>query len=373
MTDARRLRAAGAVLLALSLASFCRCVADSRLKHPSSTTPESLNDGWEIAVPGDVDLDADSLDKVMAAISAEDRYLNTLALLVARRGRLVFETYLRAPDDRDRYHHVMSVTKSVTSLGIGLALERGLSANLDTALYGYLPDKFDGDLRKREITVRDLLTMRSGLLFDNDDFSIEMYAGEPRDEIAHILGKSLYALPGDSFYYRDCDPHLMSCAVQRVTGQTLEALVRDNIFTPLGIADYYWQQTREGYSCGAHALHLRTRDMAKLGQLVLQHGAWQGRQLVPAAWVDSATAAQTTPDFGRERGWSYGFYWWIVPRFHGFTAWGAGGQYIFVVPDRELVVVMVSLPDVSADDVGTTLDAFEDLVAPIVNGCRSRS
>jgi CubicO group peptidase (beta-lactamase class C family) len=373
MSGARRLLAAAASLSALLAASFCRCVPDGLVKHPSTTTPERLDDGWEIAAPGDVDLDPDSLDKVMADVSAEDRYLNVLALLVARRGRLVFETYLLTPEDRDQYHHVMSVTKSVTSLGTGLAFAHGLSSDLDTPLYSYLPDEFDADPRKREITIRHLLTMRSGLLFDNSDFSTEIFANRPEHEIAYILAKPLYADPGDSFYYRDCDPQLLSCAIERATGRTLAELVRDGIFNPLGITDYYWEHTREGHTSGAVALHLRPRDMAKLGQLVLQRGAWQGQQLVPAAWVDSATTTQTAlPESeGPERGWSYGYYWWILSRFNGFTAWGSGGQYILVVPDKELVIVMVSMPDVSGDaGVPTTLGGFEDLVAPVVRGCR---
>lgn len=374
MSKARRLLAATATVSAFLLSSFCRCVPDGLFKHPSTTTPEQLGDGWETAAPESVDLDPDSLDKVMDEVSVEDRYLNVLALLVARRGRLVFETYLRKPEDRDQYHHIMSVTKSVTSLGTGLAFGHGLSSNIDTALYAYLPDEFDADPRKREITIRHLLTMRSGLLFDNSDFSIEIFANRPDDEIAYILAKPLYADPGDSFYYRDCDPQLLSCAIERATGQTLAELVHDGIFTPLGIADYYWEHTRAGHTSGAMALHLRARDMAKLGQLVLQRGAWQEEQLVPAAWVDSATAPQTTVPEGEEHGWSYGYYWWIVPRFNGFTAWGSGGQYILVVPDKELVIVMVSMPDVSGDaGVPTKLDGFEDLVAPIVNGCGSRS
>ena len=369
----RAIWAAAAALLILLLVFFCRCVPDGTFKHPSTTTPEVLADGWEIAAPGDVGLNPDSLDKVMTAVSAEDRYYNAVALLVARQGKLVFETYLRSPEDRDRYHHVVSVTKSVTSLGLGLAIERGLPRNLDTALYAYFPDKFDADTARRGITVRHLLTMRSGLLFDNSDFSVEMFAEHPDNEIAYILAKPLYASPGDSFYYRDCDPQLVSCLVQRVTGQSLEALVRDNLFAPLGITDYYWEQTREGYTSGAMALHLRPRDMAKLGQFTLQRGAWQGRQLVPAAWIDSSTAPQVDPHEGAERGWRYGFYWWVLPRLNGFTAWGSGGQYILVVPDRELVIVMVSLPDVSGDaGVPTKLDDFEELVAPIVNGCSLR-
>ena len=215
-------------------------------------------------------------------------------------------------------------------------------------------------------------TTRSGQLFDNSDFSIEIFANRPEHEIAYILAKPLYADPGDSFYYRDCDPQLLSCAIERATGRTLAELVRDGIFNPLGITDYYWEHTRAGHTSGAIALHLRPRDMAKLGQLVLQRGAWQGQQLVPEAWVDSATTTQVElPEGeGREHGWSYGHYWWIVSRFDGFTAWGSGGQYILVVPDKELVIVMVSMPDVSGDaGVPTKLDAFEDLVAPIVNGC----
>jgi CubicO group peptidase (beta-lactamase class C family) len=118
---------------------------------------------------------------------------------------------------------------------------------------------------------------------------------------------------------------------------------------------------------GAHGLHLKPRDMAKLGQMVLDHGYWNGNQIVDSTWIEASTQTQTTTQFKTEPYvYDYGFYWWIVPRWQAITAWGHGGNFIFIVPGKELVVVMTSMPDVDDDTVGTKLDQFERLIRPLL-------
>jgi len=264
-------RALAALLLLLA------CVPVGQLKHPGTAVPEQLLDGWVVATPAEAGIAAESLDLAYAAVTDENRYLNAISLLVARHGKLVFETYVRSAEDRDGLHPIQSATKCFTSLAVGVAMKHGLPVNVDTTIYGFFPDKFDTVARKRGITLRHLLTMRSGLDFSNERFVLEVFTGRVKDELAHILGKPLYADPGDKFYYRDCDPHLVSCVIQHATGLTTEDLMREYVFTPLGITDLYWEKTREGYTHGPTSLHLRPRDMARIGQLVLQRGAWEGR------------------------------------------------------------------------------------------------
>jgi CubicO group peptidase (beta-lactamase class C family) len=343
------------------------CASDSPFKFESSSVPEQLNDGWQVASPEDVNISQEALDTIYSAFVAEDQYFNAISLLVVRNGKLVFETYCRTPRDRDRFGHVQSVTKSVTSLIFGIVRSGGYIESLDKTLYSIMPEQFPPDANKQTITLRHLLTMTSGLAFDNDDFSVEIYADKPNDPIRYILEKPLYADPGAEFYYRDCDPHLISYAIRRLTGRSEEQWAKERLFDPLEIGDYYWDSDHNGTTMGAHGLHLKPRDMAKIGQMVLDHGRWNGSQVVDSTWIELSTEAHITTQFATEPHiYKYGFYWWVVPRWQAFTALGHGGNFIFIVPGKQLVVVMTSMPDVDDDTVGTKLDDFEELISPLL-------
>jgi len=351
------------------LALLIRCVSDAPFKFESAIVPEQLNDGWQVASPEDVNINQQALDKIYAAFISEDQYFNAKSLLVVKNGKLVFETYCRSPRDRDRFGHVQSVTKSITSLIFGIVKSEGYIDSLDETLYSIIPDKFPSDVTKQSITLRHLLTMTSGLSFDNNVFSVEIYADKPSDPIKYILKKPLYANPGEQFYYRDCDPQLISYAIQRLTGKTEQQWAKERLFESLEIRDYYWDSDHKGTTMGAHGLHLKPRDMAKIGQLVLDHGRWNGSQIVDSTWIAVATQKQIETLFQtKPYVYDYGFYWWIVPRWQAFTTWGHGGNFIFVVPEKEMVVVMTSMPDVDDDVVGTKLDDFEELISPLLEG-----
>jgi len=354
-------------LFPITLLMLLQCAPDAPFKFANSTLPEKLNDGWEIASPEEVGLSRSALDRVYSNFVSEDKYYNAISLLVVKSGTLVFETYCRDLSDRDHYSHIQSVTKSVTSLACGAALSAGYIDSLDQSLYSVFPDKFPADAEKRIVTFRHLLTMTSGISFDNDDFSVELYVDRPRDPIAYILSKPLCANPGARFYYRDCDPHLISYALQRLTGMSEERWVKTRIFDPLGITDYYWDKDHTGVTMGAHGLHLRPRDLAKIGQLALDHGRWQGAQVIDSTWIVMSTQFQTQTDWQTEpHVYDYGYYWWVLPRRQAFTAWGHGGNFIFVSAQKEMVIVMTSLPDVDDDVVGTKLDDFEALISPLL-------
>ncbi len=353
--------------LLILFVSFCGCVPDSPFKFEGSTVPEQLGDGWETASPAEVNIGQDALDRVYSDFVSEDRHYNAKSLLVVKDGKLVFEAYCRSPEDRDRYGHVQSVAKNVTSLVFGIVMTEGYIDSLDQTLYSIIPDKFPSGEAKQKITLRHLLTMTSGLNFDNDDFSVKMYCDKPADPVRYLLNKPLYAQPGEKFYYRDVDPHLISYAIQRLTGKILAQWAKERLFGPLGIREYYWESDHTGTSMGGHGLHLKPRDMAKVGQMVLDHGLWKGEQIVDPSWIALSTQEQVETTFKTEpHVYLYGFYWWILPRWQAFTAWGAGGNYIFIVPVKEMVIVMTSMPDVDNDVMNTNLESFEELIAPLL-------
>lgn len=341
------------------------CLLDEGFKHRNPTTPEPLADGWAIATPAEVGISPAALATIHDELLREDRFVGARAFLVVKDNQLVFETYLRDPADRDRVHHLQSTTKSVTSALFGIARGWAVMPALDTPLCAILPDKCRGlPAAKQAITLEHLLTMRSGLAVDNEDFSMEMWVGNPSDPIRFLLEKPLYAAPGETYYYRDADPQLLGYAMQRLTGMSEEAFARQTLFGPLGITNYYWDHGTHGESMAAHGLHLRPRDLAKFGQLLLDEGRWQGEPIVPATWCAAATRHQVVP--GEQARFGYGYYVWIVPEANGYSTWGHGGQYAFVVPEKRLVMVLISLPDSDPDELhGGLLGDFVDLTQPL--------
>ncbi|NJD20559.1 MAG: serine hydrolase, partial [Gemmatimonadetes bacterium] len=342
-----------ALVLALTVTG---CVTEpDPLKTRNDIRPAALGDGWAVSTPAAEGLDEVALGRAFDLFYSDTLYLGAVSLLVARHGRLVAEGYARSPGDRDRRRQVQSVTKSVTSLVFGIARGRGDFPELGRTLFSLFPEAFDTDPRKREITLRHLLTMTSGIDLDNDAFAKEMLDKRPTNQVRYMLAKPLRAAPGAAFNYRDADPQLLSSAVEKVTGSTLHALARDLLFTPLGITDYTWQANADGTTIGGSSLALRPRDLAKLGQLVLQKGRWQGRQVVPESWIIESTSAQVPTGAA---GIDYGYYWWVVPELRSFSAVGHGGQFAFVTPDLDLLIVMTSLPSSDGETVGTSLEEF---------------
>jgi CubicO group peptidase (beta-lactamase class C family) len=355
-----------AATLTLAVAS-CGCFLDQPYKHRGPTVPENLSDGWSIATPESVGIDPAVLASMHDQILREDRYFGILGLVIIKNGQMVFETYTRSLADRDRYHALQSATKSVTSLVFGAARDRGLVPALDTTLCSILGDTCAGlEPRKLKITLEHLLTMRSGIAFDNSDFSIEIMVDQPADPLRHILGKPMYAAPGEQYYYRDADPQLISYALQTLTGRTEEDLAAEYFFGPLGITDYLWEKVPGGANTGAFALHLRPRDFAKLGQLMLDGGKWAGAQRVSSEWCALASTAKlTTPDSPPDNPLGYGYYFWVPTTPTSYAFYGHGGQFVLVVPAKNLVAVQVALPDSSGEMHGADIMDFIELTRPL--------
>jgi CubicO group peptidase (beta-lactamase class C family) len=356
------------LLLGGSACVGASCLPSARFKHRHTTVPEALDDGWSIGSPGDVGLDPGALEAIHEELLREDRQRGALGMLVVKQGQLVWETYLRTTRDRDLHHHVQSVTKSVTNLAFGVARDQGHFPSLELRLQDLIPEELTGRAsNKSEITLEHLLTMRSGIDFDNDVFSTEMWIDRPAQPLHYMLAKPLYAAPGERFYYRDVDPQILGYLLQQETGESEESWARRHILAPLGIHDYLWEEGPGGVSMAAHGLHLRARDMAKLGQLMLEEGSFEGQRVVSSEWttlsaqthVEASEGGTGNPRLG------YGYYWWTVHGQDVYSAWGHGGQHILVSPRDQLVVVKIALPD--TDDLeGGSLEDLLDLIAPLL-------
>lgn len=347
--------------------SLAGCVDGRALKLQYNAVPESLGDDWAIATPESQNVAPTAIENAYGRFFSDDEFRNGISLLVVRNGNLIAEGYARRTSDRTEYEAVQSVTKSVTSILTGVALDEGKIVSLDQTLYQIFPEKFQSESEKRAITLKHLLTMSSGINIDNEHFVVEMVREDPADPIQYILNKGLYDLPGRRFNYRDADPHLLSFAVQTLAGENLSHYAKSRLFTPLNITNYDWISDRNGTSYGGYGLFLTPRDLAKIGQLMLQRGKWKGQQIVSDNWISESTKKQIEKDEPDTREFEYGYYWWIIPELKAYTAWGHGGNFVVVIPDKQMVVVLTSMP-YSGNAVGTHLTEFLPVLRILVGG-----
>jgi CubicO group peptidase (beta-lactamase class C family) len=260
------------------------------------------------------------------------------SVTVVRHGTVVLDARI-SPSARGDRHDIHSCTKSVLSALVGIAIDKGELPGLDTHVLDFFPgyDIADLDADKRALTLGHLLTMSAGL--ETEDSYLYNWAGlvkmrASRDWAQYILDLPIVTEPGSNFEYSNCVSQLLAIILQEATGQSADAYAREHLFGPIGIVDYAWQGSGPGDSWGFSGLSLHPLDMARLGYLYLRGGKWNGAQVVPAVWVHNSTSKQITADTMAE---SYGYQWWVDDDM--FMMQGYGGQFVYVVPARDLVVV----------------------------------
>jgi CubicO group peptidase (beta-lactamase class C family) len=336
-----------AVSLLLLIAVACGGGRAPTQSDPTGTlTAVAANGDWAAASPAEAGLDASRLTDLVRRIRG-GQFGRIASLLVVRDGRLAVEEYFGGWTAAQP-HTVQSVTKSVTSLLVGLAAQSG-RLRLDDRVASFFPQYqplAHADTRKDALTIDDLITMRSGL-----DWDESTYPGSPLqrlndcrcDWLRFVLDWPMRDAPGTRWEYVSGATILLGGVVGAATGTRLDRFAADQLFGPLGVSGQSWiGGLPDGLPHAGGGLNLRPRDMAKLGQLVLDNGEWHGRPLVDANWIHLSASRVT----GAARVWSgqtfdYGRGWWVTTARGGdvVTASGANGQWIFVVPSLRLVVV----------------------------------
>jgi CubicO group peptidase (beta-lactamase class C family) len=296
------------------------------------------------------------------ALAAADDLPRLRSLLVSWRGDLVLERYYNGARP-NRLANIKSASKSVLSALVGIAVARG-HIHLQQPIAHFFPSLKDAraDARKQQITIEDLLTMRSGL----QSTSSRYYGAwvQSRNWVQYALDRPLETEPGTWMDYSTGNTHLLSAILTRATGKSTWQFAQDVLARPLGFSLARWPQDPQGIYFGGNDMLMTPRQMLAFGELYLNGGRVGGRQIVPAEWIEASWAPRTR---SRWSGQQYGYGWWAreMAGHQVRYAWGFGGQFIFIVPDLELVVVATSASTVSEERRGhrrTLADIVEDLV-----------
>jgi len=308
-------------------------------------------ENWRTCSPGQVGMDENKLKELNDEIVLMLKDSVAIhSLLITRKGYIVAEQYYSDEYSCDSIHRIYSCTKSFTSAAIGIAIHEGFIADVDQKILDFFPDYEveNPDPLKEEITIRDLLTMTAGLEWNEFEYSysdllntINLWAVS-EDQVKYVLDRPMAYTPGTVFEYSTGYSHLLSAIIWRSTGMRTDLFVNEKIFTPLNITGYYWATDSSGIPFGGNGLRLKTRDMAKFGYLYLKSGQWGSGEVVPGEWVEESVQPHIANRF--VQGYYYGYQWWVRQNQY-FAAVGYGGQWIFVIPELEMVVVYTGLLD----------------------------
>ena len=339
--------------------------------------------GWTLTTPPEVGLDPGVLSAFDADVG-KGKYGYVDSMLVIRDGKVAYERYygrdygsiydveastpgplvVRDPTgpynyfnswwhpyfQKGKLHTMQSVTKSVVSAVIGIAVGRGEFPDLDTPVLEFFEpgSVANVDEKKRRMTIRHLLTMTTGLDW-NEDYpyndprnTFAIMAVEP-DWVQYTMDRPMSVEPGESFQYNSGATLILGHVFNKATGVDLEEYAVRHLFEPLGIDNYHWKRTPFGLTDAQEGLFVSTRDIAKIAYLFLRQGQWEDKQVVPAAWVSESVAPFVSVD--DDRSIEYGYKWWLVRyEYQGeervaFAGFGFGGQYPIVIPELDLVIV----------------------------------
>lgn len=320
--------------------------------------PNTSNDGWQTAHLNEFGIDAAPYESLVGKINQQlDGYRYIDSVMVIKNEKIIFDENFRieldiadgwANNNDIELHILNSVTKSFTSALIGIAIDQGYIAGVDVKVHDYFSHKLpvnNWSDTKANISLKNWLTMRHGYEWDEWDVSylnsanLNSQMNNASDPIDFLLSRPMVTTPGEVFAYSTGVSFGLGRLLEHATGQSVSSFMEQQLFAPLGIEKYtFW--SLDGQLHTGSALYLSPRDMAKFGQLFLNNGAWHGEQVISQAWV-----LESTTRYHDAGSWGYGYQWWSTSFSAGgqtiesFYADGFGGQYIFVFPSLDAVVV----------------------------------
>lgn len=324
--------------------------------------PEQRDSSWTTGHIDDFDVELTLLETMMNEIN-KGAYSKIDSVLIVRSGTLIFEEQLRTTtDSQDTHinntdpnvHSLQSVSKSLASALVGIAIEQGHIASVDTPFYDFFSE-YDGfanwDERKSRMTLENVLNMRHGWQWDEWSYPYsdsrnslgEIYRRH-LDRVKGLLDLPMQTEPGSTFAYSTIASVALGAAVENSSGMPLEDFAETYLFEPVGITSARWGMTPVGRAHTGGGLFMSSRDMARFGQLYLNKGQWNGQQIIPESWVETSIQSRVYLDYGHSE--YYGYQWWMKTfdladgrSIDTFSAQGNGGQFIFVAPQLDTVIV----------------------------------
>lgn len=330
--------------------------------NPTYTDPQDDGGDWSSTAPETQGMDS---TKLRTGLTKLGNNPSLLSALVIRHDRLVAERYYDG-GGAQRSNNVHSVSKSVLQALVHIAVEKGEIRSLDDPVADYLPEYFsEASPDKKTITIRHMLTMRSGLDWTED--STESRVEKTSNWVRSILGRELVSAPGATYNYSSGNTHVVSAVLQKATGMSTCQFAHQYLFGSMGVTAEHWGRDPQGVFSGGYNVYLTPREMAKFGLLYLHDGKWGGRQLVPRGAVRAAQARTAEVDdvFAYSEGW------WTqtISERSTYFAWGFGGQFIYVVPSAD--VVLVTSEDTSDNSINKEINPREfirDYLLPAITG-----
>ena len=322
---------------------------------------------WETASPASVGMNKGMLDSAFI-VASEKEYID--ALLVIKDGKIVGEEYYNG-FTKDHPHNIMSVSKSMLSAIAGVALEKGYMDGLDSKMLDYFPGYiYEGmDPRKYDITIRHLLNMRMGIEQESaDNYGVyrELYNSD--NWIKKTIEYPLIFDPGERMRYNTFITHILSGIITEATGMSTLEFAYNNLFKPMGIDIDTWEQDPQGIYFGGNSMHITPREMAAFGYLYLNNGMLNGKQIISRDWILFSRSPSTDlahpNEWGGMKNYNYAYLWWLgqFNNYDCFMATGYGGQFIFVFPVPDLVVVTTADNNVPPEATTEQEWAIHDLL-----------
>ncbi|MDB5292872.1 MAG: penicillin-binding protein beta-lactamase class [Phycisphaerales bacterium] len=298
---------------------------------------------------------------ILSFVEAADKSVHSIhSFMLVRHGKVVAEGWW-SPQTPQTEHAMASLSKSFTSTAVGLAIAEG-KLSLDDEILKFFPDDAPPEPSNnlKAMRVRDLLSMSTG-------HETEPKFGDSKDVpwTKIFLAHPVPHKPGTHFLYDTPATYMLSAVVQKVTGQTVFDYLKPRLFEPLGIENMTWGASPQGISLGGYGLKIHTEDIAKLGELYLQKGEWNGKQLLPASWVEAATKRQTSNGSNPKSDWEqgYGYFFWRC-RYNAFRGDGAGGQFCIVMPDQDAVLALTSADNNMQGELNVVWDNLFPAIHP---------
>ena len=325
------------------------CLVVAFLTGCAGATPEPQpywpTEDWPTSTPEEQGMDSEMLADMLKIIEEQDYDVDSV--VVVRNGYMVADATI-FPFEAGSRHIIYSCTKSVISALVGIAINKGYIEGVDQLVLDFFPKRTVANLDadKETMTLEDVLTMSTGLKCQ--DSYLYRWRGlrqmeRSDDWVQFVLDLPMLEEPGTRFEYCNGASFLLSAIVQETTGMSALAFADEHLFGPLGITDVQWLSSPQGITIGWSDLYMTPHDMAKIGYLYLNEGMWEGEQVVSAEWVKASTREHTSATLQD----SYGYQWWVDDS-GTYMALGYAGQFIFVIPDKDVVAVFVS--DLSDND-----------------------